>query len=241
MLAVNDRSNLDLFHSLCLTLCRSLASVSDSRAALDIALNHLKRWQRFLAGGKRQVLTKEQILGLYAELHVLRILHDKIGGAAIPAWCGPDGTDQDFRVGDQLIEVKAVQAAGGTVRIASEHQLDAEGHPLFLVVVELLLDDQAPEAQSLNGLVADMDRLLRPEPTYVEWVAKLTKVGYIQIDDYDTPKIDVLGVQALKVSDDFPRLARSALSDALYNVRYKLRVTEVQRFAVPPSTLLENL
>ena len=241
VLVLNDRSNQDLFHSLCLTLIRSLAAASTSRAAVDIAVNHLKRWQRFLAGGRRNVLTLEQILGLFAELHVLRMLREKTGVAAISAWCGPEGSDQDFRLGHLLLEVKATKAAGASVNIASEFQLDSSGHPLYLMVVELSLSDPSQEAQSLNDLVAAMDCGLVNEPNYIEWMAKLTKAGYIQIDDYNAPLIDVLDVHVFKVTDGFPRIARSELSDAVHTVRYKLRITEVQQFAIPQKALWKQL
>jgi hypothetical protein len=113
---LEQRVDADLFQSLCSTLVSSLEPVSASAEALGIALTHIKRWKVFFAGQRRNLLTAEEVRGLFAELHFLRLLYQGrfTQDSAMEAWCGPAGSHQDFIYENTAVEINPYQGTKGT-------------------------------------------------------------------------------------------------------------------------------
>lgn len=232
VLTLEQNTDKDLFAGLCRTLISSLQEVSNSTAALDVTLTHLARWKTFLSGRNPRVLSPEEVRGLFAELHFLRHLYKKgKPAAALDAWCGPDGTQQDFIYGDIAIEIKSISGQErNSVYISSEDQLETTCENLFLVVYRLGNMPGAEQAMSLNDLVAVMEKELNATGMADRFLVKLGTYGYVRIDEYDRPQLTVLEQRFFHVMDDFPRIIRSELADGLTAVRYQIQLEKIKNF-----------
>lgn len=224
VLAVDRQVDLDLFHGLCSTLTGSLEPVEEPAAALAVALQHIKRWKLFLAGRVAGLLSQEEVRGLYAELTTLRNVisaRGEIDGLA--AWCGPDRTQQDFVFDDTAIEVKAISGQErNSVRISSEDQLESMTSSLFLSVVRLATGSDS--GTSLNELVASIEQGLTEPDATDGFVGKLASYGYVPMNEYDSPKFNVLETKFFLVDEPFPKLVRSTLPQGVARVSYDLEI-----------------
>ena len=233
VLTLTRHIDRDLFLGLCNTLINSLASVSDSPVALAVALAHLKRWKAFLAGKKARMLSNEEVRGLFAELHVLRILYQRMLSqeAAVDAWCGADDSHQDFIFGNRAIEVKSLSGRErSTVRISSEDQLEGLAEKLFLLTVRLSDMPDAEEARSLNDMVKLIEEDLTVAEALEQFSGKTAGCGYAPLADYDTPRFLVTSAQGFRVTERFPRLIRSQLPQGLARVSYDIRLETISPF-----------
>ncbi len=232
--------NLDLFHALCNTLIRSLSNTSDSRTALTITLNQLKRWQRFLAGERPQLLSPAEVRGLFAELYFLRSLYtNKLSQSdALDAWIGPKGGNQDFVFDNTAVEIKTISNKGpNLVHISSEDQLESPAEHLFLTVERIIESTELPAALSLNEMAQRIESDLIESPALEEYQIKLATAGYAELQQYDSPSFQVAETCVYRVTGKFPRIVRSELPGGLQNVRYKLQIDAAEPFVCPLETI----
>lgn len=244
VLTLERHVDRDLFSSLCEALVASLAPVTDSAVALATALAHLKRWKAFLAGRKARVLSGEEVRGLFAELHVLRKLYQSAltQEAAVDAWCGPDDSHQDFIFGNTAVEVKSLSGRErNVVRISSEDQLEGLSDNLFLLIVRLSDMPESELAQSLNGMVRNVEQELTQADAIEQFSAKLADCGYAPLTDYDVPCFLVNGTQSYRVGAKFPRLIRSQLSQGLSRVSYDIRLEAMTPFECDNNNIFRRL
>lgn len=230
----------DLFLGLCETLITSLATVIDSAVALSVTLHHLKRWKAFLTGKKARILTAEEIRGLFAELCVLRQLYLRrlTQDEAVDAWCGADDSHQDFIFGNVAIEVKSLSGRErSSVRISSEDQLEALVDSLFLMTVRLIDMPDAETARSLNDMVALIEKELVIAEAIEQFSEKIAGCGYAPLADYDRPRFAVGSISGYAVTDQFPRIIRSRISNGLFHVAYDIQLEAIAPFVCETSEI----
>ena len=233
----------DLFFAMCQALAKSLRHESSSKGATTVALNHLKRWQRFFAGRNPGILSLEEVRGLFAELQVLQILYTNYlsRSEAVEAWCGPEGEDQDFVFEDTAVEVKAISGRDSdSVRIASENQLESQAGKLFLIVMRLIQDAHRPAAMSLNEYVRQVRKAVADSTAVFRFEEKLAVAGYAEIENYDTPAFYVAENIVYRVQGDFPRIIRLQIPRAIHGVRYKLHIDALNSFSCPIKNIWED-
>jgi len=220
---------------LCQTLIGSLQQVGGRSEALAVALVHLKRWKAFLAGRKTRILSPEEIRGLFAELQFLKSLYRKLPAkAAVDAWCGPNGSHQDFIFGNTAVETKAISGRErSTVRISSEDQLESTCDNLFLTIFRLSEMPESDRALSLNDAVRLVESELADPAVLEEFWSRLGGYGYADIKEYDAPKFIVAGQRAFVVVDGFPRLIRSGLPAGIVKVGYDIQLEKLEPFERP--------
>jgi hypothetical protein len=243
ILALEKHVDRDLFHGLCQTLIGNLDGVSDPAAALGVALNHIKRWKAFLAGKRTRVLSAEEVRGLFAELSFLRLLKDKhlTDAQAVEAWCGPDRIHQDFIFGDAAVEVKSISGRDRSiVRVSSEDQLETVSERLFLKVYRLTEAPDGTPAQSLNELISAVGHELSDADAIEDYWRKLATYGYVEMREYDNPKLLLNGSNAYRVTDAFPRLVRSTLPDGVVDVNYNLQLEKISSFECDQNEIWGN-
>jgi hypothetical protein len=243
ILALEKHVDRDLFHGLCQTLIGNLDGVFDPAAALGVALNHIKRWKAFLAGKRTRVLSAEEVRGLFAELSFLRLLKDKhlTDAQAVEAWCGPDRIHQDFIFGDAAVEVKSISGRDRSiVRVSSEDQLETVSERLFLKVYRLTEAPDGTPAQSLNELISAVGHELSDADAIEDYWRKLATYGYVEMREYDNPKLLLNGSNAYRVTDAFPRLVRSTLPDGVVDVNYNLQLEKISSFECDQNEIWGN-
>lgn len=232
VLALQRETDRDLFAGLCVTLVSALENATDSSSSLAIALAHLRRWKAFLAGQGAQLLTAEQVRGLFAELKFLSELIQKCGCAeAVAAWLGPERSHQDFIYGNTAVEVKSLSGAErSSVRISSEDQLESLNEELFLRVYRLSNMAESASAQSLNDLVKDLQSQLTDADAIEEFDRKLAVHGYAPLPPYDEPRFVVSEIRSYRVENEFPKLVRSALPGGIAKVGYDIKLEAIAQY-----------
>ena len=225
----------DLFSGLCETLIEALAPIAEPATALSVALAHIKRWKAFLAGKKNRLLSPEEIRGLFAELLFLRSLYqghlsDK---SAMEAWCGIEGVHQDFIFGNTAVEIKSLSGKErNTVHISSEDQLEGLSDNLFLMIFRLDDMPDSDHALSLNDAVHRIESELTDAGALEDFSAKLAGYGYVPVQEYDLPKLQIISAHTYRVTEDFPRLIRAHLPEGVTRVSYEIELEKISPFEV---------
>lgn len=229
VLTLEKQVDRDLFEGLCRTLASALERVADSASSLAVALAHIRRWKTFLSG-RSQHLSAEEVRGLFAELtFLLELIEQQPSSAvAVEAWLGPEKSHQDFIFGNTAVEIKSLSGTErSTVRISSEDQLESLNDALFLRIYRLSSLPDAASAQSLNGLVAEVQARLGEAEAVEAFDRKLVTHGYAPLPDYDAPRFVVSDVHSYRVGDRFPRLMRSQLPTGIDRVAYDIRLETI--------------
>jgi hypothetical protein len=232
VLTLEKQVDRDLFEGLCRTLTSALERATDSASSLAVALAHIRRWKTFLSG-RSQLLSAEEVHGLFAELTFLLELIDRQASttAAVEAWLGPEKSHQDFIFGNTAVEIKSLSGTErSTVRISSEDQLETLNDALFLRIYRLSSLPDAARAQSLNEIVTAVQTRLAEAEAIEAFDRKLVAHGYAPLPDYDGPRFVVSDAHSYRVGDGFPRLIRSQLPTGIDRVAYDIRLETIAPF-----------
>lgn len=180
-------------------------------AAPEVVARVLAKWRRFWGQLPRQILSREEQLGLFAELWFLSVwLIPRAGTArAVTGWRGPSGSRHDYEWPGRSVEVKATTSTRGRIhRINGLDQLapPEQGGLLFF---SLRLREEGGATNTLPSVVAacrasleaDADALSRFESVLVQ-------AGYSPAheDEYAQLRLRVIEEGLLRVEEDFPRL-----------------------------------
>ncbi|WP_158020634.1 PD-(D/E)XK motif protein [Salinivibrio sharmensis] len=233
ILVLEKHVDQDLFYSFCETLIHELSEVSDPLVGLSIALSQIKRWKAFMAGKKGQVLSAEEVRGLFGELNfllqMLREMNNELD--ALEAWQGPETSHQDFIFSDTAVEVKSLSGRErNAVKISSEDQLESLSSSLFLKVFRLVDMPESKASTSLNELVNAVEETLTEAEAIEMFDTKLAKAGYVKMLAYDKPKFIVIEEQTYHVDREFPKIVRSELHTGLTRVGYEIKLESVRDF-----------
>ena len=200
------------------------------------------RWHFLLRGGQKG-LSLEQQKGLVGEILTLRdVFLPKLGAlASVEAWCGPLGAAQDFRWQGFAVECKASRDAGlAHVVIASERQLDAEQHRLFLRILDIRKADAGAEGSlTLRDLVESIVRQIEPfgQAALDLFLGRVEAAGF-RVDE-DEPQQSWTAASAIMVAvtEEFPRITPPRLPAGIFHVGYSLAVSACQPFVVDEASI----
>lgn len=232
VLGLKERSQIEIFETLCRDVVVAGEAGTDRDDALSRALQRTRRWYHLLRGGKPSGLSVEEQRGLVGELAFLRDLVSAFGQeTAIEAWVGPTGSAKDFELIGSCVEVKARRVASKPiVAISSEDQLaDVEGSCLCLRVVNVA-SAVLPEGQSLHDHVGMTAKMFEENGTAFEaWEETLYSTGYDPENSYDERRWLLGTATDYEVADGFPRIS-SPLAAGLENVRYSIALEACEPF-----------
>ena len=194
----------------------------------------IKSWANFLKPS-RSGLSHSEFVGLFGELYVLaeHLTPVLTAEESVRAWIGPEGKKQDFTLNDWAIEVKTtVSGDQQTIRISSLDQLDKVTDKLYLLRVV------ASPATAGGGLslcelysrcLGSVQHDVVVEGMFLQKASTLYgKASESQIKE----QFKVVNVSLFDVNDDFPRLTRNEVNDAIHEVRYEIAVGAIASFSI---------
>lgn len=222
----------DLFEGFCRTLISTINNATDSVSSLAVALAHVRRWKSFLSG-KKQLLSPEEIRGLFTELDFLVKLIQKMdtSSAAVEAWLGPERSHQDFIFGNTAVEIKSISGADrSSVRISSEDQLESVNDFLYLKIYRLSDQNNIIGALSLNEKILLARENLNEHEAIELFDQRLSAYGYAPLQEYDKPKFFINETSTYLVNKKFPRLIRSQIATGVNKVTYDLELESLESF-----------
>ncbi|TXI47156.1 PD-(D/E)XK motif protein [Methylophilus sp.] len=231
ILSLEKRADRDIFEGLCRSLANALEVANDSASSMAVAFAHLRRWKAFMAG-RKQLMSAEEIRGLFAELCFLRELIQHLGAdEALKAWMGPERSHQDFIFGNTAVEIKSLSGAErNSVRISSEDQLESLNEHLFLRTYKLSNLPDASSAQSLNQIILCIQEVLDSAEAIEAFDSKLAEHFYTPHPEYDDPMFVVSVVKSYRVDGDFPRLIRSKTPTSINKISYDINLESISIF-----------
>jgi hypothetical protein len=197
----------------------------------DLVHQVLSKWRRFWGQTPRQLLTRDEQVGLFGELWFLLMwLASRVSlPEAVNRWRGPFGARHDFESLGLSVEVKATTSTRGRIhRINGIDQL-APPEAGRLLLFSVVLREEAGAGLSLPTLVANCrERLKGEDETLVIFDDALGKTGYSPAHEEEYAKLHVRIVEEglFRVEGRFPRLTRelfaSGIPDGVGVVEYEI-------------------
>jgi hypothetical protein len=199
-------------------LARGLSA--NDKSPREIVERVLARWRRFWSGLPKDLLSRQQILGLFGELWFLSFwLFPKVGAAdSIQRWRGPFDARHDFEWQGKSIEVKTTGSTRGRIHLINgfEQLLPPENGELLLF--SLRLREEAGAANTLPNLIGICKSLFDSDPDSLSrFEIGLARAGYSPAHDEEYNKMffRVAEEAIFTVKDDFPRIIESKFAKAI--------------------------
>lgn len=231
--SLEDSELLEYFCTFCQDLLESVKVTYDDESAYYTLRSRYYSWRQLFRPDKTK-MTEAEIMGLIGELLFLKdymIPHRGID-TALDSWMGPEKTHKDFSDEKDWFEVKSISFGKDSVRISSIEQLDSdiEGQ---LIIYELEKMSPSFDGIRLNQLVNEIIALLANASQREVFMAKLQSYGFDFSNENDNYVYDLKSEQKYLVEvENFPRIRRSILPDAISRVQYELILTEIESFKI---------
>jgi hypothetical protein len=196
------------------------ALARQERQPAEIARRVLARWRRFWGQAPQSLLSREQLLGLFAEVWFLQLwlLPVLTAAEAVQRWRGPFGARHDFEWPGRSVEVKATSSTRGRVfRIHGIEQLlpPEQGTLLFF---GMRVREEAGSSNTLPGIVArTRDEIQSDDDALGRFETALHQAGYSPVhdDEYARTRLRVAEERLFLVRDDFPRVTPESFGGAI--------------------------
>jgi hypothetical protein len=236
VLSLEDSTRRDLFSTICADVVAAAAQASRADA-LDHFLARLDAWRQFLRD-RQDGLSRSETIGLIGELIVLEqlLVHD---GHSLASWQAPNDGLHDFQSRGHALEIKTTLGPASTITISALDQLDASDlNRLEILHVRLI---EMPDGRSLRDIISAVSGRLPNNASCRAFENALLRRGLLPSDDSARamPKVQLRDIDAYTVSDEFPRLIRSALPIAIAEATYTLEVRALAAFSANTTAVLD--
>lgn len=226
---------VEIFGRLCQDLIDSTRESTREQGG-ELLLRRLNRWRRLLEAGNRRTLSEAELRGIIGELWFLLNVALKRAGAdaAVRGWLGPLAAPHDFLLNASLVEIKTCVPGSQDVTIASLQQLDGGGEPLYLCVVWLApATSTTPDAFTPAVLVTGIRQNIEAsQAASTEFELRLADTGYADGEEYGRAWYQVTSTRYFHVREDFPRIVRTAVPEAVHKVCYAVDLRYCAQFEV---------
>jgi hypothetical protein len=238
-LRLADASLTDAFISLVSEVADKSADQLTEAAAVAVFRDTLADWQQLLLA-RRERLSSEALRGLVAELWFgfESEAHGHPIEAAVRAWNGPLGGEQDFSFPSPSpqFEVKSIRPTRGSVEISSLEQLDSDDLRLVVVTVEDLGPDI--DGWTLPELIFGIRAKIADPTTRTDFNRRVAHL-LVDLDDpwYREQHFAVQRLRMYQVGSTFPALRRSQLPLAVARARYRIDLQYFTDFLIADENL----
>lgn len=213
-------------------ICFSSVESSPAKALIQV-IGRYKQWIKLLEHQRSALMGASAQKGLIGELYYLktRLESGMNEEEALIGWVGPEGADQDFQYTDGWHEIKATGISSSEVGISSIEQLDNdETGELIIVRIDKCADEKKGSI-TLRSMVQSIFPLLHSNYSALEaFNAKLNKVGYMDLPEYDQQFYYISGKDIYSVDSDFPRLRWTYLPSEVTQCNYSLSIASIEKW-----------
>jgi len=193
----------------------------------------LAKWRRFWGQIPQDLLSRNEITGLIAELRFfLEKMIPQVGPAeAVRRWRGPFGSRHDFEWQGESVEVKATTASRG--RIFHINGIDQLEHPengkLFFFGVRLR--EEGGAELTLPRIIETCRNIVSSDDDALDkFESALVRIGYSpqHNDEYEKTRFRIIEEILFEVKDDFPKIGASnfvnGIPDGIERVEYEINL-----------------
>lgn len=222
---------LEYFCTFCQDLMDSVRVTSDDEAAYQTLRSRYYSWRQLFRPDNAR-MTEAEIMGLIGELLFLKdyMIPERGIDVALESWMGPEKTHKDFSDQQDWFEIKTISFGKESVRISSVEQLDSDLDGT-LVIYELEKMSPSFDGIKLNQLANNIIASLQSASQREVFIDKLQLFGFDFSNEYDNLVFALRGEHKYKVdTNNFPRIHRDMLPDAIARVQYDLLLTEIEPF-----------
>lgn len=222
---------LEYFCTFCQDLMDSVRVTSDDEAAYQTLRSRYYSWRQLFRPDNAR-MTEAEIMGLIGELLFLKnyMIPERGIDVALESWMGPEKTHKDFSDQQDWFEIKTISFGKESVRISSVEQLDSDIDGT-LVIYELEKMSPSFDGIKLNQLANNIIASLQSASQREVFIDKLQLFGFDFSNEYDNLVFVLRGEHKYKVdTNNFPRIHRDMLPDAIARVQYDLLLTEIEPF-----------
>lgn len=222
---------LEYFCTFCQDLMDSVRVTSDDEAAYQTLRSRYYSWRQLFRPDNAR-MTEAEIMGLIGELLFLKnfMIPERGIDVALESWMGPEKTHKDFSDQQDWFEIKTISFGKESVRISSVEQLDSDIDGTF-VIYELEKMSPSFDGIKLNQLANNIIASLQSASQREVFIDKLQLFGFDFSNEYDNLVFALRGEHKYKVdTNNFPRIHRDMLPDAIARVQYDLLLTEIEPF-----------
>ncbi len=199
----------------------------------EVVHNVLARWRRFWGQLPHDLLSRNEILGLIAELRFLaeRLIPEYGPAEAVKRWRGPYGSRHDFEWPGCSVEVKATTSSRGRIfHINGIDQLDPpENGKLYFFGVRLR--EEGGGETTLPMLIEECYNLLSQDGGALDrFESALIQTGYSPLhnEDYERVRFRIVEEILLGVKEEFPRIGISnftgGIPQGIEKVEYEINL-----------------
>lgn len=237
ILILKDIKDWEIF----LVLCNDLVSIMTEMDENIISklIIRLQRWQKLLQKTTLRVISKEEQMGLFSELLVLRdFLIPSYGyQESINSWVGSLGDKQDFLMHNFSVEVKSFRLTSGNyVWISSKEQLNSEKKPLYLFTCAL---NEVSSGETIEDLIKSIQKNIDKELLQEEFLIKVEQYGYFpEINVGSLSRFRAEQVNAYEVSESFPKISLNQIPPLIRDMKYSIDLSGCKQFQVKISDIL---
>jgi hypothetical protein len=226
ILLLQEPALTDVFSLFVDDLVQHLVIAQTPTEAASVVYIRFEHWQQLFARFASDVIGLERQRGLFGELTILKELLDRHADAPEiwDCWRGPFSANHDFSMSGTALEVKTSVASQPVMHISNEVQLDLIGWQAVVLCL-VHLNEVRGGTHTLTGLIHELLERSRLRPAINSTLrSKLLKVdvGPQHYDLFTEQGYVVRNIQCYQVTDDFPAIRRSALSNAIGKVTYEL-------------------
>jgi len=182
-----------------------------NRSPSEIVHQVLAKWRRFWGQIPQDLLSRNEVTGLIAELRFLaEKMIPEVGTAeAIRRWRGPFGSRHDFEWPGESVEVKATTSSRGRIfHINGIDQLEPpENGKLFFFGVRLR--EEGGAEMTLPGIIETCRNLVSSDEDVLDkYESALVQVGYSPLhnEEYERIHFRIIEEALFEVKDNFPRI-----------------------------------
>jgi hypothetical protein len=191
-----------------------------TQAPAEIVHQVLARWRRFWGQVPKDLLSRNEVIGLIAEIRYLseRLIPETGAAEALNRWRGPFGSRHDFEWPGCSVEVKATTSSRGRIfHINGIDQLDPpENGKLFFFGVRLR--EEGGAETTLPGVIETcLDLLSSDEDLIEKFEDILVRAGYSPLhrEEYEKMRFRIIDEFLFEVMEDFPRIGMSSFSEGI--------------------------
>lgn len=180
----------------------------------DVVMRVLAKWRRFWGTLPQNILSKNEQIGLFAELWFLTVwLIPQLGSNSVMGWRGPWGSRHDFEWLEKSVEVKATTNTRGRIfKIHGLNQLENPSQgPLFLF--SMRLREEAGGINNLPILIENCRKQIAGSAEITDrFESALVQTGYSPFyeDEYKKLNLAVIEDSLFQVDDNFPRITSAS-------------------------------
>jgi hypothetical protein len=201
--------------------------------ASECVIRVLAKWRRFWGHVPQQILSREEQLGLFAEIWFLSVwLLPRVGGAeAVKRWRGPFAGRHDFERLGRSVEVKATTSTRGCIHHVNGLEQLVPPSDGDLLLFSLRMREEAGATNTLPSIIRSCRAQLDGDPhSLSEFEKALVQVGYSPAHDeeYGKLRLRIIEEGLFDVRGDFPRLTveelKAGVPPGVEKVEYQINL-----------------